>query len=262
MKRTCRIFQVLRAWTAAVAIVALAALNTYAFAQSVVVVVNGDPITNYDIEQRTKLIQLGGQKPPARQDVIEELINEKLKIQLLRRFNFEGIDKDVDNAFANMARRMRQTASQFSEQLGKSGVMPETLKSRMKADMIWSQVIRGRYQSSFQFAEKDIQERLANRKSESASVVGYEYTLRPILFVVPRGSAPAAVDARRKEAEELRTQFQNCEEGLPLARRLRYVAVRTPVVRNSAELHVALRDMLEKTEVGRLTAPEIGRAHV
>ena len=84
MKRTCRIFQVLRAWTAAVAIVALAALNTYAFAQSVVVVVNGDPITNYDIEQRTKLIQLGGQKPPARQDVIEELINEKLKIQMLR----------------------------------------------------------------------------------------------------------------------------------------------------------------------------------
>ena len=52
--------------------------------------VNGDPITNFDIEQRAKLIELSTHKPPPRTEVINELINEKLKIQLLRRYQHRG----------------------------------------------------------------------------------------------------------------------------------------------------------------------------
>jgi len=243
---------------AVIAISALTAITTRVEAQMVAVIVNGDPVTNYDIEQRTKLIQLGNQeKTPSRREVMEELINEKLKIQLLKRYNIEGVDKDVENAYANMARRMRITPNQFTEQLARGGVMPETLKSRMKADMTWSQIIRGRFQSSFQFSDKDIQVRLATRNPGDAAVVGYDYTLRPILFVVTRGSPPAAFEARRVEAEKLRASFQNCDDGIRLARAIRYVAVRASVVKGSAELPPALRDMLAKTELGRLTAPEI-----
>src|SRR5262245_59954302 len=65
-----------------------------AAAQQVVVIVNGDPVTAYDIEQRIKLIQISTQKTPSRQETIEELIDEKLKIQLLRRFAIEGMDTD------------------------------------------------------------------------------------------------------------------------------------------------------------------------
>ena len=54
---------------------------TTARAQQVVVIVNGDPITALDIEQRTKLTQLSTHKAPPRQEVLEELIDEKLKIQ-------------------------------------------------------------------------------------------------------------------------------------------------------------------------------------
>jgi len=101
-----------------------------------------------------------------------------------------------------------------------------------------------------------INARLETKKPDEAAVVGYDYTLRPILFVVPRGSPPAAYEARSKEAESLRSQFQSCNEGISLARGLRYVAVRPQVVKASAELPAALRDVLAKTEVGRLTAPE------
>jgi peptidyl-prolyl cis-trans isomerase SurA len=44
-------------------------------AQTVVVMVNGQPITNYDVEQRTKLDFLSTHKPAPRQQVIEELID-------------------------------------------------------------------------------------------------------------------------------------------------------------------------------------------
>jgi peptidyl-prolyl cis-trans isomerase SurA len=223
----------------------------------VAVLVNGEPITHFDVEQRSKLIQLSTHKTPTRQQVLDELIDEKLKIQLLRRYTIPDIDKDVNNAFANMARRMRGTPKQFTEQLERSGVMPETLKSRIKAELIWSQVIRGRFQASFQFSDKDIQARLRSSKPEGAETTGYDYTLRPILFVVPRGSPPAAFEARKKEAEAFRNRFQSCEQSIPYARALPFVAVRAPVVKSSAELPQSLREVLEKTELGRLTAPEV-----
>jgi peptidyl-prolyl cis-trans isomerase SurA len=240
---------------AAIAMVAAMAATTRADAQTVVIV-NGDPVTQFDVEQRSKLIQLGSHKTPVRTQVIEELINEKLKIQLLKRFMIEGIDKDVENAYVNMARRMRATPTAFTENLEKQGVKVETLKSRMKADLIWSQVIRGRYQSNFQFSDQEIATRLQTKNRDDANVVGYDYTLRPILFLVPRGSPPAAFEARAKEAEALRARFQSCDEGIVLARGMRNVAVRPQVTKSSAELPGPLREVLAKTELGRLTAPE------
>jgi peptidyl-prolyl cis-trans isomerase SurA len=228
-----------------------------AAAQQVVVVVNGDPVTAYDIEQRIKLIQVSTQRTPSRQETIDELIDEKLKIQLLRRYSIEGVDTDVDNAYANMARRMRMTSQQFTDQLGKSGIAPGTLKSRIKADLTWSQVVRGRYQTSMQISEKDILARLESRNPDQKSAPSYDYTLRPILFLVPRGSPDSLRDTRRKEAEALRARFQGCEEGIFLARSLRDVAVRAPITRSSADLSPELRDILEKTEIGKLTSPEV-----
>lgn len=245
------------AMIAVMACVALGAATLTARAQGVAVIVNGEPITEYDVEQRTKLLQLSGQKAASRKEVVENLINEKLKIQLLKRYAIPDVEKDVENAYANMARRVRQNPKEFADNLAKQGVMPETLKSRMKADLIWNQLIRGRYQASFQFNDKDIQQRLAAKHPEGLTPTqSWDYTLRPILFVVPRGSPSEAYAARAKEAEALRGQFQNCEEGVVMARGLRFVAVRPPVVKNSAELPAQLRDILTKTEMGRLTPPE------
>src|SRR5688572_10122001 len=161
-KRKAALPSTLRNLAVAVAfgLAAVTSMTQGVLAQGVVVLVNGDPITNFDIEQRSKLLQVSTQKTPARQDVVEELINEKIKIQLLKRYTIPDVDKDVDNAYASMARRMRQSPKEFAEQLGRTGIMPETLKSRMKADIVWTQIVRGRYQASFQFSDGDIQSKI------------------------------------------------------------------------------------------------------
>lgn len=225
-----------------------------ATAQQVVALVNGDPITGYDVDQRSRLIQLSTHKTPTRQEVIQDLIDEHLKLQMLKRYAIDGMDNDVNTAFANMAQRMGITPQQLTEVLAKSGVKPNTLKNKIKADITWNQIIRAKYQNSLQIAEKDILAKIEAGKIEDKKA--YEYTLRPILFVVPRGSPDSVKTARLKEAEALRARFDNCQTGIRLARALRDVAVRAPVTRSSADLVPALRDILEKTEVGRLTAPE------
>ena len=234
--------------------VALPVLATDARAQQVVVIVNGEPITALDIEQRSKLNQLSTHKAPPRLEVIEELLTEKLKVREAKKLGFELPSSEIDSAYATMASRMRMTSDQLTATLAKSGLSPTTLKDRIRADMTWPQLVRGRYQQSLQIGEKDI---LTARESKPDESVGYDYTLRPILFLVPPGSPAEFTDGRKREAEALRGRFQGCEEGIAFARQLKDVAVREQVVRSSADLPEELRKVLDSVEVGKLTAPEV-----
>jgi peptidyl-prolyl cis-trans isomerase SurA len=224
-----------------------------AFAR-VVVMVNGEPITTLDIEQRSKLLQLTTRKTPSREEVLEQLIGDKLKIHEAAKFKLTASDTEVENTFAGMASRMGANPKQLEAQLASAGAGAGTLKARIKADLVWNQLVRGRFQASLQVGEKDILGALEAKNKEDTG--SFDYTLRPILFIVPRGSAPGAFDARRREAEALRGRFKDCEEGVRFARSLRDTAVRTAVHRTSADLPAQLRDVLNKMQVGQLTPPE------
>ena len=58
--------------------------------------------------------------------MINELIDEKLKIKESKRWGMELTDAEVDSMYANMASRMRQTADQLTQSLQKGGVNPQT----------------------------------------------------------------------------------------------------------------------------------------
>ena len=228
-----------------------------ALAQSVVVFVNGDPITAIDIEQRSKFISLTTQKTPPRQEVLNQLIDEKLKVREARRWGIEASDQEVEQNFSGMARRMGQSGEQLTQNLGQKGVNTSTLKARIRADTVWEQLVRGRYASRLQFNDKEILARL--EKPEDRDAIGYDYALRPILFLVPPGAPPATYDNRRREAEALRKTFKGCDQSIPTVRAMRDVAVRTQVTRSSADLPEGLRKVLDSIPVGDLTAPEITR---
>jgi peptidyl-prolyl cis-trans isomerase SurA len=240
---------------AAACVFAALAAPSRALAQHVVLIVNGEVITDYDIDQRTKFQMLSTHKTPPRQEVIEELIDEKLKVQIARRYKLDITDSDVDSSYADMAKRMHLSADQLTQTLAQNGIDAKTLKARVRADLNWQYIIRGKFQSSLQVSEKSVLDEIETQKKSEGGEVGYDYTLRPILFVVPRGNA-ALQESRRKDAEALRARFSTCDTGLLFARSLRDVAVREPITKNSSELVPALRQILDKTEVGHLTPPE------
>jgi peptidyl-prolyl cis-trans isomerase SurA len=240
---------------AAACVFAALAAPSRALAQHVVLIVNGEVITDYDIDQRTKFNTLSTHKTPARQEVIEELIDEKLKVQIARRYKLDITDSDVDSSYGDMARRMHLSADQLTQTLAQNGIDAKTLKARVRADLNWQYIIRGKFQSSLQVSEKSVLDEIETQKKSDGGDVGYDYTLRPILFVVPHGNT-ALQESRRKDAEALRARFSACDTGLLFARSLRDVAIREPITKNSSELVPALRQILDKTEVGHLTPPE------
>jgi peptidyl-prolyl cis-trans isomerase SurA len=249
--------QGLRRLAAALVIGLTLALATQtAHAQSVVVFVNGEPITALDVDQRIKLVEISTKKTPSRQEALNELIDEKLKVQIGKRYGLDVPDKDVDSSFAAMARRAGQTAKQFAEGLTHAGINIPALKRRIKADITWSSLIRGKFPSVNAVGERDVLTAMESKKTDEKDAVSYQYTLRELLFIVPRGSPPAAFEARRKQAEELRHRFESCEQGVPFARGLTDVAVREAVRRTSLDMGAPQRAALDATAIGHLTAPE------
>src|SRR6185503_3667714 len=226
-------------------------------AAQVVVIANGSPITEYDIQQRMKLEASAAHKTSTRQQIIDDLIDDRLKISKAKVYGLEVTDAEVNGAFEGMATRQHVTVPQFSQVLERAGISPNTVKARIRAEMTWQQLVRGKYNASLQIGESDIANALKDKNEGDAPAVGYIYTLYPVMVVVARGSGESVISAKRSEAESLRSRFVSCTEGLAMARGLRDVAVRDPITRNSADLNPQLRDLLGNIQVGRLTPPEV-----
>ena len=69
--------------------------------------------------------------------------------------------------------------------------------------------------------------------------------MQPIVLIVARGSPPATIEAKRKEAEALRNRVQTCDEANTLFKSMSDTAIRESVTRTSADLPPPLRDMLD-----------------
>jgi peptidyl-prolyl cis-trans isomerase SurA len=226
-------------------------------AQQVVAFVNGQPITALDIEHRAKFLQMTSKKVPTRREVLDGLIDEILEVNEAKRFTIEVSDTEVNNNYAGVATRMGLDAQKLTQLLASGGASEDTLKHRLRAQIAWTALVRGRYKASLEIVDKDVEAKLqlhgtGNEKNE----VGYEYIMRPVVFIVPRGSADAAYEVRKREAEALRARFANCTDGIAFARVLPDVAVRDQVSKYSADLAAAVRQIVEGTAIGHLTPPE------
>src|SRR5690242_1888813 len=236
------------------AIAALAAAIMFAGAaaaraQQVVALVNGQPVTELDIAQRTKLEQMGSQKPLARQAVLNMLIDEILEIREAKQYNIDVPDSEVDQSYASIADHMGVDAKKLTEILAKGGSSELALKHRLRAQLAWNALIRGRYRASLEIPDSDVEAALQLHQGDEKKDVGYEYTMRPIIFIVPAGSPAAVFEARKRDADTLRARFANCAEGIPFARALNEVAVRDQITKFSSDLPEQSRAILDGIEV-------------
>jgi peptidyl-prolyl cis-trans isomerase SurA len=234
------------------------ACATSARAQTVVVMVNGEPITEYDIEQRSKLNFLTTHKQSTRNEVISQLIDEKVEIKEAKKFGVDPSSSDVDQSYGQMAGRMRISGDQLTKTLEAQGIRPDTLKARIKADMVWGSLVRGRYKERLQVGEKDVMEKVKEEGGDTQQQTdAFEYRMQPVVLIIPHGAAPSAIELRQKEAETLRARVQTCDEANTYFKSMANAAIKEPVIRTSADIPANLRKLLDDTPVGHLTPPEV-----
>jgi peptidyl-prolyl cis-trans isomerase SurA len=234
----------------------IATISLPARAQQIVLLVNGSPITDLDIAHREKFLEMSNHKKPSRQEAVNSLVDETLEIKEAARYSLDVSDGEVQSAYDNVAQNMGVDAQRLTQILTNGGASADTLKHRLKAQIAWTTLVRGRFKVSLEIADKDVEAELQLHQPQDNAQVGFEYVVRPIVLIVPRGAPDTAYEARKRDADALRGRFANCADGIPFARGLPEVAVRDPINKSSADLPPALRSILDNVEVGHLTPPE------
>jgi len=228
-------------------------------AQSAIrILVNDEPITSYDIQQRTKMLRVftGGQQ--GEKQAIDQLIEEHLMLQEAKRRNVDVTDEEVEAELANRARSAKLNATQFTQALRQAGVDPQTFKEFLRANIAWREVVRARFRATVDVTEQDVTAALSEREPAAGEEVttAFEYMLQQIVFIVPAGSG-AGVEAQRKnEASAFRSAFVGCDQSLEQAAATPGIVVKPQVRREEGQMAPALRESLTNLDVGATTEPE------
>ncbi len=225
-----------------------------ASAQTVIkVVANGIAITSYDIAQRARLKQIANEKGGTKA-ATDELVDEAIQLYEAKRVGVTVGDAEVNNAFDSIAKQVKLSPTQFTQALGQQGVNASTLKSRLRAQIVWHTLVQARAQRAAAFGSKQIEDQLA-KVGQPKEEAAFEFILKQILFVVPKGSSGGYVAQRRREAEAFRIRFTGCDKAIEQTKGLRDVAVRDLGRRSSTDLAGPQGNAIKATAIGKTSPP-------
>jgi peptidyl-prolyl cis-trans isomerase SurA len=242
--------------------IAVVAGITPASAQRVhraVVTVNNDVITQYDVNQRSRLVALtSGQKAGgnARSKALELLIDETLMKQEANRLNVSVPAEAVEKQIGEFASRNRLTLSQFRQAIQAQGIDPKTFERSVEAQLLaqalWPEVVRSIYGRQAEIRDEEIEkelERLGGAKISKR----YEFTSRTITFVIPSNADSSEIARRQNDVDRIRRSFRSCDTAKALVRGMRDVVVGDLVHQTSDVLNAEAAKILAATEVNRTT---------
>ncbi|WP_323748389.1 MULTISPECIES: peptidylprolyl isomerase [unclassified Phyllobacterium] len=222
-------------------------------ASEVKVIVNGTPITDYDISKRSAFLKLQRKKGGLANMAREELVDEALKRQELRRLNLLVGDTEVNEAFERFAKSNKMTLTQLTGVLDKAGVTPGHFKEYIRIQMSWGRALsaRNRSQGGLKFTEQEAVQRML--KDGGKKPVSTEYQLQQVIFVVPANKRET-IARRRSEANAMRAKFSGCDRTRDMAKGTLDVTVRDLGKFIEQELPPEWADKIKATSVGHATA--------
>ncbi len=226
-------------------------------AQSLVATVNDSPVTNYDLEQRVKLLRVL-RAPATLQAALESIVEDRLKIAEVTKYGMRPSEQDAAAELGRIAADRKIPPSSLGPALQAAGVNPKHWQEHGKAQAGWRAFVQA-LNKTVGVSETEVRAELDKRRKKGDS---NEYSLRQVILIVPSAAGAGAVDARMREAENLRARFTDCQSGLQLARGLNDVVVKEQISRSGAQLSGELAEILERTQVGRLTPPQRGATGV
>ncbi|GAA0861157.1 peptidylprolyl isomerase [Sphingopyxis soli] len=165
--------------------------------------VNGEIITATDIEQRMALIRIANNNinlPPEeeqrlRQQVFSNLIDEKLQIQEAKAAKIDIDEKLVDDQFARLAARFKQSPDQFAKYLTSKGSSAGAVKQQIRGEYAWDRLLQRNIQSSTNVSTEEV-EAIVKQMNESKGLD--EFHLGEIyLSATPETAAAVAENAQK-----------------------------------------------------------------
>jgi peptidyl-prolyl cis-trans isomerase SurA len=230
---------------------------------SIKILVNDDPISDYDIDQRERFLAITTQQQPSpalKKQAADMLIDERLQIQEGRKASVTAIEEDVMAVLGDMAQKNNLNVDGLATALGKAGVNIKTLKDRIRAQLVWQQTVQKKFRRDIQIADADVEKAMSEAGGEDGGAASEPaLQLRQVKFALPAGADQRTITAQLAAAESMRARFQSCAE---LAKGVEGASVNTLKDLKTASLAQPARLLVMNAKVGQMTPPTITQAAV
>ncbi len=181
----------------------------------IVAVVNGDVISRADVDNRRRLFALSTGQPMSPDvldrltpQVIQQLIEERLRLQEIQRRKIAVSDADIATAITEVEGRNGMPPGLLRRKLSDDGVGFRTLVDQIRVQIGWSRVLRQVASGNLEVSEADI----ADQERIQKALVGQpEYRVGEIFI-------PVKVASQAPEAQRFAdTVIQQLRAGAPFA---------------------------------------------
>lgn len=207
MKRLVRFAAMTAALTAGG--LAVAQTPTVQASESVAATVNDHMISTFDVRQRMRLMLLtsGGRVPESaipqlQERALEDLIEERLKLQEAEELEFAIDDREVAQEIARIAAGSGMSPSQLEQELLKQGVSPSTIESQIRSRITWQRLVSARYRARVRVSEDEIDSVLDRLRTDSAKE---QYLVSEICLPV---DDPSKVESVKQAGVQLIAQMR------------------------------------------------------
>ncbi|WP_305968441.1 MULTISPECIES: peptidylprolyl isomerase [unclassified Mameliella] len=186
-----RLFAPFLALAIATAPAPLAAQNLFAPA----IQVNDSIITNYELQQRRRMLQVLSAPGDLTQLAREQLVDDRLRLQAASDNGIRPTDQEVLDGMAEFARRADMSREQFVAALAAEGVAEQTFRDFVQAGLSWRQLVQARFGARATVSEDEIDRALSQQGTGS--------TVRVLLSEIIMPVRPGEEDVVRARAERI-----------------------------------------------------------
>ncbi len=207
-------------------------------------------ITNYEIEQRARMLALLNSPGDAQDLAREQLIDDLLRLQAARSAGIDPSEQELLEGMEEFAGRANMTREQFVAALEGSGVAEQTFRDFVLAGLSWRMLVQARFGQQSVISQSEIDRAMAGAGGQSS--------VRVLLSEIIMPAPPQEAAAVRARAERI-AQMTSTADFSAAARQYSATATRDNggrlPWRTLDELPPQLRSILLALGPGEVTAP-------
>jgi len=193
-------------WAGVMCFAVMAPASAQQSLNSIEVLVNDEPISSFDIDQRLRLVIAvsGGVKSEqeflkVREQVIRSMIDERLQLQEALTVDLVIGEAQLEDFFNRRAQGVGQAPEQFEQALASIGSSKKSMQKQMEAELAWSQLVDGRLGPFVSVSDEEVEARIQRIFDNRGK---FEYRLAEITLDINSSGQEASVKSNADQLAE------------------------------------------------------------
>ena len=196
--------------------------------------------------------------PQLRRKAIQELIEERLKIQAAQRAKVLVPNSELDNVMSGIAKRSKLSLDAFRKQLRRQGTDYNAMRTRVRAQLSWGRLVNAKFGRFVDVNQKTIDESVL----ASGDATKVSLHLHRFIFKLPQKIDQKIIARRMVEASKARAGFKGCASSRNLTRGIKDIAFRDMGYQVAAAIAEPTRSLLLNAPNGQMAPPVTTREGV